>query len=92
MMPTRDPKELQAVGKRLRKARKALGLSQKELYDSLGVGASTWHNWESGKRLPDPLVMAQLRKVYGVTLDWVFAGETAGISRSLEQKMREGAG
>ena len=92
MMPSRDPKELQAVGQRLRTARKALGLSQKELYDSLGVGASTWHNWESGKRLPDPLVMAQLRKVYGVTLDWVFAGETAGISRSLEQKMMEGAG
>jgi transcriptional regulator with XRE-family HTH domain len=87
MMPPRDQNTVKAIGVRLRKARNVLGLSQKELYDSLKVGASTWHNWETGKRLPDPIVMVELRRAYGVSVDWIYAGETRVMSRSLIKKL-----
>jgi transcriptional regulator with XRE-family HTH domain len=74
MNPKRDSKQLQAIGQRLKDARIALGFSQKELYNRLGVGASTWHNWETGKRTPDPFVMVELLDLYGISLDWIYAG------------------
>jgi transcriptional regulator with XRE-family HTH domain len=87
MNPNRDPKELQVIGRRLKSARIALGLSQKDLYDSLGVGASAWHNWESGKRTPDIFVMLNLKRQYGITLDWIFDGDPRNLPEGIREKV-----
>ena len=89
MNPHRDPKELQAIGLRLKAVRTALGLSQKDLYDSLGVGASAWHNWESGKRTPDIFVMLNLKRQYGITLDWIFDGDPSNLPEDIKGKVKD---
>lgn len=83
MTRDRDPDNLKAIGARLRAARLALGLTQKDLYEPLGVKAATWNHWESGKRLPDPLVMARLKEMHGITTDWVYAGDASALPFSL---------
>lgn len=88
MNPDRDPQELQEAGNRLKMARQALGLSQKDLYDALGVGASTWHNWETGKRGPDPFVMVGLTKLHGIMLDWIYVGDTNGLPETVISYIR----
>lgn len=83
MTRTRNPDNLRAIGARLRAARLALGLTQKDLYEPLGVKAATWNHWESGKRMPDPLVMAKLKEMYGITLDWIYSGDPSALPFSL---------
>lgn len=43
-------------GDRLRKARRAAGLSQQELADAIGVKVQRLSNWEAGINNPQPLV------------------------------------
>ena len=71
MGQTRDDEELAQIGNRLRAARLALSLSQKELYAIIGVKAATWNHWESGKRMPDPMAMAKFYRLHGVTMEWI---------------------
>lgn len=75
MARSRSHEELIEVGARLRAARIALGLSQKDLYDAIGVKASAWNHWESGKRLPDPMAMVQLYRMHGITMEWIYGGD-----------------
>lgn len=79
MGQTRDNKELSQIGNRLKAARLALGLSQKELYDAIGVKAATWNHWETGKRMPDPMSMAELYRRHGVTMEWIYAGDPKAL-------------
>ncbi len=83
MTRDRNPDDLKTIGARLRAARLALGLTQKDLYEPLGVKAATWNHWESGKRLPDPLVMARLKEAHGITMDWIYAGDASALPFSL---------
>lgn len=89
MNPYRDPQELQAIGLRLKAARIALGFNQKDLYDSLDVGASTWHNWESGKRTPDLFVMLNLKQRHGISLDWIFDGDPSNLPEDIKGKVTD---
>ncbi len=90
-MRDRNPEDLKAIGARLRAARLALGLTQKDLYEPLGVKAATWNHWESGKRLPDPLVMAKLKEMHGITTDWIYAGDPSALPFSLAKVIRKAA-
>lgn len=91
MTRDRAPDELKIIGNRLRAARLALGLTQKELYEPLGVKAATWNHWESGKRLPDPLMMAKLKELHGITTDWIYAGDSSALPFSLARNLLRAA-
>lgn len=91
MTRDRDPDSLKAIGNRLRAARLALGLTQKDLYEPLGVKAATWNHWESGKRLPDPLVMTKLKEKHGITMDWIYAGDASALPFSLAKAVLKAA-
>lgn len=73
------------IGRRLRASREALGLPQKALYKPLRVGKSTWSMWEIGDRLPDPLAMARFCNTHGVSLDWIYRGDTSGLPSELRR-------
>ena len=79
MARSRDNEEMVQIGARLKAARLALGLSQKELYVSLGVKAAAWNHWETGKRMPDPVVMFKLFQLHGITLEWIYGGDPRGL-------------
>ena len=80
----RTDDELVAIGRRLKQARIALGLIQKEISQSLGVKYATWNHWETGKRIPDPLAMKDFYLKYGITMEWVYAGDPKGLPYKLD--------
>jgi len=71
----RDNEELAEIGKRLKAARRSLGLKQKDICQLLNIKASTWSQWENGKSIPDPLIMKEFYLLYGITLNWVYVGD-----------------
>lgn len=91
MSRSRSNQELVQVGARLKAARLALGLSQKDLYEAIGVKAAAWNHWESGKRMPDPMVMAELYRLHGVTMEWIYAGDPKGLPFGVAQTILKAA-
>lgn len=41
--------------------------------------------WEIGDRLPDPLAMARFCNTHGVSLDWIYRGDTSGLPSELRR-------
>lgn len=56
---------------RLKRARKASGKTQKEIADILGITESTYCGYETGKRRPDAIKIAQLASALGVSGDYL---------------------
>ena len=62
-------------GETIRKARKALGLTQRQLAEKLGVGNTSISNWEKGLSRPDADMIQKLcdvlrlqpNEIYGTT-------------------------
>ena len=62
---------------RLIQLRKAKGLSQEELADSLGVSRQAISRWEQGNTFPDLLNLQKIMKVFGVSADYLICDEYA---------------
>ena len=62
----------QIVGKRVREARKAKGLSQEKLSEKLGVSFQAVSNWETGKTIPDSVHLPGLAGELDLSLDTLF--------------------
>ncbi len=54
------------ISKKLQKARKAAGLTQKDVYEWLGVGQSTFSAWETGQGEPSVEVFLKLCQKYEI--------------------------
>ena len=62
------------IGTRIRKARKAAGLSQEKLAEAVGVGTTHISHIETGKVLPSMTVFIGLLNVLQISADEVVAG------------------
>ena len=88
MKKRRPTKWLDDVADRLERLRKALGFkSQKSFADAIGVEYQTYNKWAKGDRMPDPMVMSDLHYKFGVSLDWLYAGDMSGLPYHLAQKL-----
>jgi len=54
------------ISKKLREARKAAGFTQKDVYEWLGIGQSTFSAWETGQGEPSIEVFLKLCQKYGI--------------------------
>lgn len=79
------------VGERLRQAREALGLTQAELARAYELDKTKLSHWERGVHYPDPLFLYQLASRHGVSFDWIYAGDLAGLRHSLAENLRAAA-
>lgn len=70
--------DYEALGQRLRQARKQAHMSQKEVAGHLGVTASALSQYESGKRKIGALALERLARLYGVPLSSLFSEEGSG--------------
>ena len=61
------------IGEQILTARKAKGLTQDALAETLNVSRSTVANWENGRRIPDGETLLRLSKA----LEYSFEAETA---------------
>jgi transcriptional regulator with XRE-family HTH domain len=67
--------EWAATGKRLRQIELAEAKNGAQIADDLGITAQTWSKYKKGKRELPVWLAAELRKRYGVSLEWLFLGE-----------------
>jgi|RhiMetdeSRZDD1v2_1073273.scaffolds.fasta_scaffold597319_2 transcriptional regulator with XRE-family HTH domain len=70
----------QAVGERVRQARKRLGLTQAQFAERLGVIKGSVARYEAG-RIPRTDVLDNIARLSGVTTPWLLHGEARDESR-----------
>jgi len=63
------------IGKRLKKIRKELGLTQKEFASSIEISEATLRRYESGQNFPDAEVLERIANKYGVNTHWLVTGK-----------------
>ena len=63
------------TGQFIARRRKAIGLTQKELADRLGVTNKAVSKWETGGGMPDISVLQELSRVLEVSVDELLSGE-----------------
>jgi len=68
---------------RLRKIRKHLKVSQFDMAKIMGLGASTWQNYELGTSVPNARVMMKLNEK-GYDINWVLTGKGTMIQISFK--------
>ena len=88
----RNASELVEIGNRLKVARLALGLSQKEVCEAIGVKVPAWSHWENGRRIPDPMAMKNLYLLHGVTMEWIYAGDPKRLPFEVYRRIKEEEG
>ena len=69
----------EAIGKRLKGFRKTTGLTQKEFASRAGILDTTYNQYEQGKSQPKVEYAYALCDTYGLTLDWIYSGDLAGL-------------
>lgn len=78
-----------AVGKRLRLARKALGLRAVDMYRPLGIPPTTWSNWEQGLKRISVDEAVKLAANYRIGPDWLYIGLTTNLDRAVAGRIAE---
>lgn len=63
------------IGVFLQEMRKAKGLTQKEVAESIGVSDKTVSKWENGNSIPDTSILIPLCSVLDITVNELLAGE-----------------
>lgn len=69
----------------------ALKISAAELCREIKVAPNRWSQYESGDRRITLDVATRLVKRYGVTLDWIYTNNPAGLPLRLAQQGRPAA-
>ena len=85
MEPTR-------IGRFIAERRKALGLTQRQLAECLAVSDKAVSKWETGRGLPDVLLMPPLCAALGITVNDLLSGERVGegdYRKKAEENMME---
>jgi len=59
------------LNERLKRARNAVGLTQKAVAEHFGIQRVSVTQWELGETRPDPEKFGALADLYGVSLDWL---------------------
>lgn len=62
------------IGNRIKQAREALKISQKDLAERLGMDPSQYSKIERGKVMPTLMQIIEISKIVGKTLDWLVSG------------------
>ena len=77
-----------AVGRRLREAREAAGLSQRDLSFS-GCSAAYISRIEAGTRIPSLQLLREMGRRLGVTEDYLATGASSPVVRAARQSRRK---
>lgn len=78
-----------AIGKRLQLSREALGVSQSEFADRCEIARNTYNQYEKGVNKPPVDAALKMRELYGLTLDWIYAGDPSTLRHEIADKIRE---
>lgn len=76
------------VGERLRWVREVIGLSQREFGRRAGMEATAYNRIELGLVLPSVEVAIALCDAHGLTLDYIFRGDTGDLKHSVAEGIK----
>lgn len=63
------------IGRKLKEARTASGLSQEHVAEKINVSRQTISNWETEKTYPDIISVLKLSDLYSISLDDLLKGD-----------------
>lgn len=78
---------LAAIANRLTLLREALELNQAEICRAIEVQPNRWNQYETGERRITLPVAAKLVDRYGVTLDYIYLGDPAGLPKRIVDRL-----
>ena len=73
------------IGERLRRLRAHLDMGQMEICAIINANQASWSLWESGKRQIPIEPASRICRRFGVTLDWIYFGDIAGMPRRYDK-------
>lgn len=76
-----------AFGKRVRLARVAAGLTQKQLGELIDMADSSISNWERALQWTSPPDLLKLAKALNVTMEWLTAGEDDHLTVEVKRRL-----
>ena len=68
--------DIQSIGKRIKKRRKELHLTQTEIKEKTGISSGNMSDIERGNRLPAATTLAQLSEIFDCSIDWILTGKS----------------
>lgn len=68
------------VGKRLALVRRDLQRNKQQMADSLKVKHDRWSKWENGSNLIPPNYALELRRDYGVSMEWLYSDDPKRVA------------
>lgn len=77
--------DLIKIGKYIAGKRKALGMTQKQLAEKLGMSDKSVSKWERGVCLPDVSVYMELCEILGISINEFLAGEDINTENIIEK-------
>ncbi len=90
MAKTPAPTENSEVARRLVMLRQAVaGDSQTAFANQVGIEVKRWNNFERSKPLSKDAAFILVRKIHGLTLDWLFLGVEDGLTVKLQRALDE---
>ena len=73
---------------KLRLIRKQKGMLQKDVAEYLGITASAYNHYESGRNTPDIATLRKLAELYGVSIDDFVDDTKQSFGRKIEEKTK----
>ncbi len=63
------------MNKRIKELRKALGLTQQEFADKIGVKRNSMANYETGRNTPIDAIVVSICRIFNVNEEWLRTGQ-----------------
>lgn len=77
------------IAHNLMNLRKQKGLTQEELGNELGYTFQAVSRWETGKSLPNAIMIKKIADYFGVSLDYLYTQQDITISKEQEEKLNK---
>lgn len=78
-----DRQLMQEAGRRLRWVREAIGRSQAEMAETIGVHQTAWSLYERGARWPDAFEAVRIMAKLGISREYLLDGSLQGVQPEL---------
>lgn len=86
-----NTRSIEAIAKRLRQTREALGMKQAEFAERANIPNNTYNQYEQAKGRPSLDFAFKLRDTYGISLDWIYDGDPSGLPHRIAKNLMESA-
>ena len=77
------------IAVKISQRRKELGLTQKDLAEKLNISDKTLSRWETGKQIPDSLIIPEIAKVLDISINEIYGVDYEGIKTAAAAKIAD---